>query len=696
MDERNDREQRHPAEGVRIIGADEAQAALDAGAAEGRRREDELRFGDVPPAPSGPRPQHRFPLPESVDPAAAVPRPPVVAPVREGDRSRGRAVRPTPETGADPAEPGREGQQEDPPDEEYDRWAAFAAGDQSAASAGRASPYDLADPGGPTDTAGAASPPEPAAEDPFPWTRATAGTGSAPKSTREAERTFLSTGATGEPGPDVAGRDPRPAGGDPSTSFPSAEDTTGERNVAPAPPGGDHFARPAGGADPPQATASPSSGAAGTGDTTGERITFAASSGAELPHWTDPPTGEVPRILAGDVPARDDDDLGAWQSFGSRGQRWRDEAGDWDDVEELQSLGSEETRVGALDTTRAEHSDLYSFDAEFERLEEERSGSHPAVVLTDRSQQEAAPAGHRRGQPRPDLRAPRDRRPDGAGDPRPRSPRPPSGSGSGMTGRVGIGVGLVALLLVLYFVGPLALLALSAVVVGGAAAEGYGMLQRAGFRPATLLGLVASVAIVLAGYWRGAPALPVIISLTLVVSMLWYLLGIVEARPLANVAVTNLMFLWAGVLGSYSALMLRAPNGRGLFLGAVVTAVGADIVAYFGGRHMGSRHMAPVVSPGKTWEGATLGFLAAVVIGAIVGHSLSPWGGIKHGILLGIVVGVLAPIGDLAESMVKRDLGIKDSGTALGGHGGLLDRFDSVLFVLPAAYYLASFSHILK
>lgn len=265
-----------------------------------------------------------------------------------------------------------------------------------------------------------------------------------------------------------------------------------------------------------------------------------------------------------------------------------------------------------------------------------------------------------------------------------------------MTGRVGIGVGLVALLLVLYFVGPLALLALSAVVVGGAAAEGYGMLQRAGFRPATLLGLVASVAIVLAGYWRGAPALPVIISLTLVVSMLWYLLGIVEARPLANVAVTNLMFLWAGVLGSYSALMLRAPNGRGLFLGAVVTAVGADIVAYFGGRHMGSRHMAPVVSPGKTWEGATLGFLAAVVIGAIVGHSLSPWGGIKHGILLGIVVGVLAPIGDLAESMVKRDLGIKDSGTALGGHGGLLDRFDSVLFVLPAAYYLASFSHILK
>ncbi|MGH9078117.1 MAG: hypothetical protein ACRDY0_11830, partial [Acidimicrobiales bacterium] len=84
MDERDDRGRRPPAEGVRIIGAEEAQAALEAGQAAGRRPDDELRFGDVPPAPPGPRPPHRFPLPDFVDPAEAVPRPPVVNPRRFG------------------------------------------------------------------------------------------------------------------------------------------------------------------------------------------------------------------------------------------------------------------------------------------------------------------------------------------------------------------------------------------------------------------------------------------------------------------------------------------------------------------------------------------------------------------------------------------------------------------------------------
>ncbi|HLI24658.1 MAG TPA: phosphatidate cytidylyltransferase, partial [Acidimicrobiales bacterium] len=733
MDERKDREQRQPAEGVRIIGADEAQAAIDRGAAAGRRPDDELRFGDVPPAPSGPRPPHRFPLPESVDPAEAVPRPPVVAPVREEERPGVlRATRPvtdpgswravrdegrgvddldppgaaaasdleaTDETAAgDPSPPGARGfagvpTAGDPTTAAGDveaadeRWAAFAAGAAGVSgAAGRTLGADeptwegdrpLDAPAPAAGTRGpAAGGPGPAASTPDP----AAGTPdlAAAATPNLAAGTPDPAAATPDPAagaPERPGRRRRRLPGGPAGRRPgaAADAVTGEQVPVAgdphpgSPPPGPHqpWTPP-----PPGERAQPSPFAPGaapdTGDPTGERITVSGGAGAGLPHWADPPTGEVPTILAGEPPASDDYDRGS-QSPGSRGLRWRDEAGDWDDVEELEALGSEETRVGALDTSRSEHSDLFSFDEEFERLEEERSGGHAEVDAADDAESQTRDRRRRtRGQTRersttrrPGGRPVRPRRPSREAQPvTPRSTGGGGGRSASMGSRLAVGAGLIVALLILYFVGPLALLVFSAVAIGGSAAEGYGMLQRAGFRPATLLGLVASVGVMFAAYWKGAAALPLVLAITFVASMLWYLLRIVEARPLASVAVTNLVVVWVGILGSYAALLLRASHGKGLFLGTVVMAVGADIVAYFGGRQLGSRPMAPVVSPGKTWEGATLGFLAAVVVGAIVGHFLTPWGGIKHGLVVGAIIGVFAPIGDVAESMVKRDLGV--------------------------------------
>jgi phosphatidate cytidylyltransferase len=416
---------------------------------------------------------------------------------------------------------------------------------------------------------------------------------------------------------------------------------------------------------------------------------------ADLPHWSDPPTGEVPRILVGDDEGDEprEDDMAAWQALGARGSRWRggDAGDDWDDVDEIGMLAGDDEPVGALDQSRTEHSDLYSFDEDFERVEAERSGSVP--VVTDYDEYEPEPAETRAAAAAATTSArarhARTNPPRPTGRSGQRGPTATGGGNDDLPSRVVVGIGLIVLLIIAYAIGSRALVALAALILVASAAEAYGMLQRSGFRPATLLGLVGTGGIVLGAYWKGLEALPLVIVLVFAGSMMWYLLRIVEARPLANVAVTTMAFLWIGVLGSYAALMLRAPHGKGLLLGAVIVAVAADVVAFLVGRWIGSRPMAASISPSKTIEGFVGGLVAAIVAGAIVGKELTPWGGMKHGLFLGLVVGLVAAAGDLFESMIKRDLGMKDSGTVLPGHGGLLDRFDSIIVALPAAYYVA-------
>jgi phosphatidate cytidylyltransferase len=266
-----------------------------------------------------------------------------------------------------------------------------------------------------------------------------------------------------------------------------------------------------------------------------------------------------------------------------------------------------------------------------------------------------------------------------------------------MPSAVAVGVGLLVVLVICYFVGPILLLVLSAAVVTACALELYNLMQHRGFRPATLLGLCATVAVMFANYWRGEQAIPLVLVLVFVTSMLWYMLGVVEARPVINVALTVMAFVWVGVFGSYASLLLRVHHGKGLLMLPVLVTVVADIVAYFAGSAFGSRPLAAAVSPGKTWEGVVAGAGAAIIASLLISKIfLSNTWTLKHALLVGIIVAIFAPIGDLCESMVKRDLHLKDSGTLLPGHGGLLDRFDALLFVLPATYYLAQYLRLLR
>jgi phosphatidate cytidylyltransferase len=162
-----------------------------------------------------------------------------------------------------------------------------------------------------------------------------------------------------------------------------------------------------------------------------------------------------------------------------------------------------------------------------------------------------------------------------------------------------------------------------------------------------------------------------------------------EARAAATAAISSTLMgaLWIG--GGLSFLLLLrhfGTHGR-LALYTVLLAVWAgDTFAYLGGRLLGRHKMAPSTSPGKTWEGFVFGTAATVFVAFVAlykQHFLT----IPQSIVLGIVLAVAGPLGDLFESLLKRDAGVKDSGTLLGGHGGMLDRLDAFLFAAPAAYF---------
>jgi len=143
---------------------------------------------------------------------------------------------------------------------------------------------------------------------------------------------------------------------------------------------------------------------------------------------------------------------------------------------------------------------------------------------------------------------------------------------------------------------------------------------------------------------------------------------------------------WVGGGLAYLMLLRDIPSdGRLLIFVALLTVFADDTAAFFVGRAIGRHRMAPVISPGKSWEGFVGGTAAAVAVAffALYDQDVVTTG---ESLVLGLVIGVAATLGDLFESAVKRDLGVKDSGRLLAGHGGVLDRVDSLLWAGPAAY----------
>ncbi len=300
------------------------------------------------------------------------------------------------------------------------------------------------------------------------------------------------------------------------------------------------------------------------------------------------------------------------------------------------------------------------------------------------------------GPPLPRPRSAR-RRPDRAGS-RSGTPEVEPGSRSGVGVRIATGIAAAAVALALFSAGAVPSLVLVVVVVVFAAGEAFGVLRRAGYRPATLLGLVGIAVLMVGAYLKGPAAVPPILAAIGAFTLLWYLFGVESGPPVAGSAATLLVVVWVGVLGSFAALLLAPsadPHREGIafLLGAVIATVANDVGGLLVGGWIGRHPLAPRVSPHKTWEGLVGGLVLTVGVSAGLVGAIHPWTPEKAAIL-GLVVSVIAPLGDLCESMLKRDLLVKDMGNLLPGHGGVLDRIDAMLFVLPVTYYLVHALHL--
>ncbi|HEX2078741.1 MAG TPA: phosphatidate cytidylyltransferase [Longimicrobium sp.] len=267
--------------------------------------------------------------------------------------------------------------------------------------------------------------------------------------------------------------------------------------------------------------------------------------------------------------------------------------------------------------------------------------------------------------------------------------------------RVLVAVPGVVLAVAAGYAGGWALAALLAVFAALIARELLGMAARKGPRPLTGVGMAGAAAVVLGAATAPADGLAnplpaaflVLLALLAGVAAIWARGA--EGEPLLSVAVTVFGAGYAA-LGAFALFLRHLPgvddagHGAALLFAPVLLTWASDTFAYFGGRAFGRRKLIPRVSPGKTVEGALSGLVGSVAIGAGYALFLARFDGYVPGVLegavLGLVVSVTGQLGDLVESLWKRDVDVKDSGTLLPGHGGALDRFDSLLFTLPVGY----------
>jgi phosphatidate cytidylyltransferase len=210
-------------------------------------------------------------------------------------------------------------------------------------------------------------------------------------------------------------------------------------------------------------------------------------------------------------------------------------------------------------------------------------------------------------------------------------------------------------------------------------------------RPVRVAGYIALAALLAAALYgdQFQVLLVLVASLPLV-----FVLTLLSPAPSAGgLALTLLGIFWIGLALAHAVMLRGLPHGIGIVIDVLVGTFLGDTGAYLGGRLFGKRPLAPQISPSKTVEGLLIG-MACAVLGVWIAGRYQEWLPGGHALVLGLGVALVAPIGDLFESFIKREARTKDSGGLFGAHGGALDRLDAVLFTAVAGYYIwAAYAH---
>jgi phosphatidate cytidylyltransferase len=264
----------------------------------------------------------------------------------------------------------------------------------------------------------------------------------------------------------------------------------------------------------------------------------------------------------------------------------------------------------------------------------------------------------------------------------------PSRAGRNLPAAIGVGLALGALVLIPLYTLRWVFAVVVAAVIGVAIVEICRALGTAGFRPTLLPLVVGGPVTIIAAYLRGSDALLFGLVATVLACIAW---RVPEGgrRLLPDVTSSAFVAAYVPFLAGFAALLTAQPHGAARVTAFIATTVCSDVGGYAAGVLFGKHPMAPSVSPKKSWEGFAGSAGACVLAGVLLVSTfvdIAWW----QGVLYGLAVVVSATVGDLGESLLKRDLGIKDMGHLLPGHGGIMDRLDSLLLVAPVAWLLLS------
>ncbi len=274
--------------------------------------------------------------------------------------------------------------------------------------------------------------------------------------------------------------------------------------------------------------------------------------------------------------------------------------------------------------------------------------------------------------------------PDPAETRRSRREKQPSRAGRDLGAAIGVGLGLGALIIVTLLVKKESFLVVVAIAIAIGVWEMRQALTHQGIRAPLVPAVVGSIAMLWAAYVHGPGGLVLAWCLTMAAILLWRGAGPLEGAA-RDVLGGVLITAYPALLAGFAVMFLAAPDGVGRMFVFLIITVCSDVGGYAAGVMLGKHPMAPTISPKKSWEG----FGGSVVL-CVVGGALTVWLILEHpwwvGVLLGVAVAIAATVGDLMESLIKRDLQIKDMSNILPGHGGIMDRLDSLVVVAPMVW----------